>query len=100
MVIYHTLLHQINIAVKSSLKAISKSVKDTLKNWQSFITDKITEQQEPKRTPKKIVDDFSLYALSTVELVALSYGLDHQIPMRNNRNNKTTEVEYFSPKNT
>ena len=28
-------------------------------------------------------------------MVALSYGLDHQIPIRNNRNNITTEFEYF-----
>ena len=28
-------------------------------------------------------------------MVALSYGLDHQIPIRSNRNNITTEFEYF-----
>ena len=28
-------------------------------------------------------------------MVALSYGLDHQIPMRNNKSNITTEFEYF-----
>ena len=28
-------------------------------------------------------------------MVALSYGLDHQIPIRNNRSNITTAFEYF-----
>ena len=28
-------------------------------------------------------------------MVAVSYGLDHQIPIRNNRNNIATEFEYF-----
>ena len=36
-----------------------------------------------------------MYRLSNDELVALSYGLDHQIPIRNNRSNITTEFEYF-----
>ena len=52
MVIYHTLLHQINIAAKSRLKAISKR---HAKNSQSR-----KERQEPKQIPKNIVDDFSL----------------------------------------
>ena len=33
--------------------------------------------------------------LSNDELVALSYRLDHQIPIRNNRSNITTEFKYF-----
>ena len=33
--------------------------------------------------------------LSSDELVALSYGLDHQIPICNNRNSITTEFDYF-----
>ena len=36
-----------------------------------------------------------MYTLSNDKLVALSYGLDHQIPIRSNRNNITTEFEYF-----
>ena len=41
------------------------------------------------------MDNFLSHTLSNVELVALSYGLDHQIPIRNNRNNIATEFGHF-----
>ena len=40
-------------------------------------------------------NNFSSHTLSSDELVALSYGLNHQIPIRNNRSNITTEFEFF-----
>ena len=59
-----------------------------------------TERQEPKWVTKKVVHNFSLYTLFNDELVALSRGLDCQIFIRNNRNNITTEFEYFLSKFT
>ena len=82
IVIYHTLLHQISIATKSRLKAISKRHAKKLTKFNN--RQNKTEGQEPKRIPKNVVHNFSSYALSNNELVALSYGLDHQIPIRNN----------------
>ena len=90
---YHTLSHQINIVVKSRLKAISKTHAKKLTTFNS--RQQKTERQEPKQIPKNVVHNFSSYTLSNDELVALSYGLDHQIPIRYNRNNITTEFEYF-----
>ena len=90
---YHTLSHQINIVVKSRLKAISKTHAKKLTTFNS--RQQKTERQEPKQIPKNVVHNFSSYTLSNDELVALSYGLDHQIPIRNNRSNITTEFEYF-----
>ena len=76
------LLHQINIAVKSRLKAISKRHAKKLTKFNN--RQNKTEGQEPKQIPKNVVHNFSSYALSNNELVALSYGLDHQIPICNN----------------
>ena len=93
IVIYHTLLHQINIVLKSKLKAVSKRDTKNLAKFNS--TQNKTERQEPKRIPKNVVHNSSYYTLSNGELVALSYGLDHQIPICNNRNSVTTEFEHF-----
>ena len=87
------LLHQINIAVKSRLKAISKRHAKKLTKFNN--RQNKTEGQEPKQIPKNVVHNFSSYALSNNELVALSYALDRQIPIRNNWSNITTKFEYF-----
>ena len=39
--------------------------------------------------------NFSLYILSNEDLVALSYDLDHHIPISNNRNSITIKFDYF-----
>ena len=93
IVVYHTSLHQINIVVKSRLKAIGKRHAKKLPKFNN--RQNKTERQEPKPIPKNVAHNFSSYTLSNDELVALSYGLDHQIPIRNNRSNITTEFEYF-----
>ena len=89
----YTLLHQINIAVKSRLKAISKRPAEKLTEFKD--RQNKTERQEAKRIPKNVVDNFSSYTLSNDESVALSYGFDHRIPIRNNRSYITTKFEYF-----
>ena len=93
IVIYHTLLHQISIAAKSRLKAIGKRHAKKLTKFNN--RQNKTECQEPKRILKNIVHNFSSDMLASDELVAFSHGLDHQIPIRNNRSNITTEFEYF-----
>ena len=93
IVIYHTLLHQINIAVKSRLKAISKRHAKKLTMFNN--RQNKAECQDPKRVPKNVAHNFSSYTLSNDELIPLSYGLDHQIPISNNRSNISTEFEYF-----
>ena len=72
--------YHINIAVKSRLKAISKRHTKKLTKFNN--RQNKTERLEPKRIPKNVVHNFLSYTLSNVELVALSYGLDHQIPIR------------------
>ena len=93
IVIYHTLLHKINIVVKSRPKAINKRHAKKLTKFNN--RQNKTERQEPKQIPKNIVHNFSSYTLSNGDMVALSHGLDHQILIRNNRSNITSEFEYF-----
>ena len=44
---------------------------------------------------RNIVHNFSSYALSHEELNALSYGLDHHIPTKANKNVVSKEFEHF-----
>ena len=55
MVIYHTLLHHINIVVKSRLKAISKRHAKKLAKF--YNRQSKAERQESKRIPENIADD-------------------------------------------
>ena len=59
IVTYHTLLHQINIAVKSRLKTINKRHAKKLANF--YNRRNKTERQEPKRVPKNVAHNFSSY---------------------------------------
>ena len=93
IVIYHTLLHQINIAVKSRLKAMSKRHAKKLTKFYS--TQNKTERQESKWIQKNVVHNFSSYTLPNGALFALSHSLHHEIRIHKNRNNITTEFEYF-----
>ena len=93
IVIYHTLLHKINIAIKSRPKAINKRHDKKLTKFNN--RQNKAERQEPKQIPKNIVHNFSLYTPSSGDMVALSYGLDNQILIRNNRSNITSKFEYF-----
>ena len=93
IVIYHTLLYQINITLKSILKALSEQRLPKLPKINN--RQNKTERQGPKWIPKNVVNNFSSHTLSSDELVALSYGLNHQIPIRNNISDTTTEFEFF-----
>ena len=92
--LYNTLIHQVNIAIKSQFKSIrlrhNKKLIKFRKSQQKYI-------KSPTQTElvRNIVHSVSSYALSNEELTALSYGLDHHIPMKANRNAVSTEFEHF-----
>ena len=94
IILYSTLIHQVNIAIKSSFKSTrlrhNKKLIKFRKRQQKYI--KSTTQTELVRN---IVHNFSSYALSHEELTALSYGLNHHIPTKANRNAVSTECEHF-----
>ena len=94
---YNTLIYQVNIAIKSRFKSIrlhhNKKLIKFRKNQQKYI-------KSPRQTElvRNIVHSVSSYALSCEELTALSYGLDHHIPTKANRNAVSTEFEHFFQK--
>ena len=94
IILYNILIHQVNIAIKSRFKSIrlrhNKKLIKFRKSQQIY--NKSTTQTELVRN---IVHNFSSYALSHEELNALSYGLDHHIPTKANRNAVSTEFEHF-----
>ena len=94
IILYNTLIHQVNIAITSHFKAIrlrhNKKLIKFRKGQQKY--NKSTTQTELVRN---IVHNFSSYALSHEELNALSYGLDHHIPTKANKNAASTEFEHF-----
>ena len=59
-----------------------------------------TEHLEPKLIPKNAVQNLSSYTVSNDKLLALSYGLDYQIPIHYNRNSIAAEFDYFYKKFT
>ena len=93
LIILNTYFHQINITLKSKLKKITKR-HDTklinLRRQQHESTFGITTTYV-----KNTLHNFSSYQLSNDELTALSYGLDHHIPSKINRNRIYTEFEQF-----
>ena len=80
LLVYSTLLHKINIAVKSRSIAISFKDKKKLMNLRK------KQQEHNERTvvylPKEVAHKFSSYKLSKEEHEALSYSLDYHIPSK------------------
>ena len=94
IILYSILIHQVNIAIKSSFKSTrlrhNKKLIKFRKSQQKYV--KSTTQTELVRN---IVHNFLSYALSHEELTALPYGLNHHIPTKANRNAVSTECEHF-----
>ena len=94
IILYKTLIHQVNIAIKIRFKAIrlhhNKKLIKFRKSQQKY--NKSTMQMELVRN---IVHKFSSYALSHEEINALSYGLDHHIPTKSNKNAVSKEFKLF-----
>ena len=94
---YNTLIYQVNIAIKSRFKSIrlhhNKKLIKFRKSQQKYI-------KSPRQTElvRNIVHSVSSYALSCEELTDLSYGLDHHISKKANRNSVSTEFEHFFQK--
>ena len=94
---YNTLIYQVNIAIKSPFKSIrlhhNKKLIKFRKSQQKYI-------KSPRQTElvRNIVHSVSSYALSCEELTDLSYGLDHHISKKANRNAVSTEFEHFFQK--
>ena len=93
LIILNTCFHQINIALKSKLKKITKRHDTKLINLR---------RQQHKSTfgitttyVKNTDHNFSSYQLFNDELTALSYGLDHHISSKVNPNRIYTEFEQF-----
>ena len=93
VIILNTCFHQINIALKSKLKIITKRHETKLINLR---------RQQHKSTfgitttyVQNIVHNFSSYQLSNDELTALLYGLDHHIPFKVNGHKIYTEFQQF-----
>ena len=95
IMLYNTLMDQVNIAIKSPFKSIrlrhNKRLIKFRKSQQKY--NKSTTQTELVRN---IVHNFLSYALSQKELNALSFGLDHHIPTKSNRNAVPAEFKHFS----
>ena len=94
---YNTLIYQVNIAIKSRFKSIrlhhNKKLIKFRKSQQKYI-------RSPRQTElvRNIVHSVSSYALSCEELTDLSYGLDHHISKKANRNAVSIEFEHFFQK--
>ena len=94
VLLYNTLLHQVNIAVRSCYKVIpirhQKKIINIIKNQK-----KNYENNKPSLM-KRMVHNFSSYTLTEEEMTALlAYGLDHHIPTNINKNAMFTEFEQF-----
>ena len=55
----------------------------------------IDEDYNRHKIAKQIIHNFSSYTLTDIEIKALSFGLDHPLPLKVNRTNISTEFEYF-----
>ena len=95
VIIYSTLLHQINKAIKSKEKGIS--------THHTKKTNKVRQQQQQIRSAqnhsttylKHTVCNMSSYESSHEECTALSFGLDHYIPSKTDANLIYTEFEIY-----
>ena len=92
--VYNALLHQINIAVKSRIKAIELQHGKKLHNLK--LKQETNYVDERKRSYiKHTVHNFSYYVLSNEEYTALSFGLDHHIPTKSKDVAIEVEFEQF-----
>ena len=82
VIVYNTLLHQINIAVKSRIKVIKLRHGRKLHNLKlkQETTNYVDERKQSY--VKHTVHNFSSYMMSNKEYTTLSFGLDHHIPTK------------------
>ena len=104
------LVHKVN-QLKNSIgyisfctlnKVVNKTINGKEKGWSTTHKNKLSKlfeennpYQKKELRPKNIVHNFSSYILSAEEEHVLSYGLDHQISVKMNKNAIKTEFEAF-----
>ena len=93
MLVYTTLLHQINIAVKSRIKLITKRHEKKLSKFRK--RQQKSDIKNPIQVSKNSMHNFSSYTLSDDEIMVLNYGLDQHIPYTVNYNSINTEFKLF-----
>ena len=91
--IYSTLIHKINIAVRSRSNAVSKRHDKKLFNLRKQEYQRSLNDEE--KQSKNIIHNFSSYSLTKEEVEALSYELDQHIPNYTHRNTINTEFGLF-----
>ena len=94
VIFYNCLIHQINIASKSKLKAITKRHLRKLDKFRRKTSTPINEKVTFSHI-RNTVHNFSNYSLSNEEYKALSFGLDYHIPNQPSYHTTETELEMF-----
>ena len=97
IVLYNTLIHKANIAIKSRFKSIRLLHKNKLIKFRKS-QQKYNKSTTQKELVRKMVHNFSSHEFSHEELNALSYGLNHHIPTKANKNAVSTELEHVFQK--
>ena len=90
LILYNTLLDQINIAVKSTVKAITTR---HLNKLSSLCNRRSTYSKNVNHT--SFIKSTVYNTLTEDEYIALAFGLDHHIPARTNKNIIDTEFELY-----
>ena len=94
-ILYSTLLYQINIAVKSKVRAISFRHKKKIKNLKNKQQHEQLKDDHPLIYIKHTVCNMSSYVLSDEEELAVSFGLDQHVPIKSDTNLINTEFEHY-----
>ena len=93
LVLFHTVIHQVGIAVKSKIKCIKSRHEKKL--------DKFLQRQsklyrnDSRYYFKNTVHKFSSCVLSSNEELALAYCLEQHIPIKLNKHTNKTEFQAF-----
>ena len=78
LLVYTTLLHKINVTVKSRVKPTAK------RHWKKLSKFRKRHQKSDIKSciqvSKNTIHNFSSYTLSDDEIMELNYGLDQHIP--------------------
>ena len=93
IVVFNTLLHHLNKAIKRKQIAVLLRHHKELEKFR-FRQNKPTSDKQ-NNFQSCIVHNFSSYSLSQTKINALSFGLDKNIPTNINRNSIQTEFESF-----
>ena len=90
LILYNILLHQIYLAVKSRVKAITTRHLNKLRSLCNKIS---TYSKNVNRT--SFIKSTVYYTLTEGEYIALAFVPDHHIPARTNKNIIDTEFELY-----